>query len=389
MTLTRRTRASLSFAAVLVVASLIVGPVPAWAEAPGLDGARWSTSAEYLLWWMKDGPQAPTLLSTAGVGEPDFSPVLGSRTYDTGPQSGGRFGVGYRINPDWALEGIGFFLPGASDTRTVQSSGEPGSVRLVVPFFRVENSREARLTIANPGEFYGDARESLVSDMHGVELNVTRRLAGDDRWRLDLLGGFRYLRLRETLSFSASSATIPDPDVFQVTDVFETTNHFYGLQAGIRGEYARDRWFARGTAKVAVGVMRQSIDVGGDFVTNDFNNFQDPQHFVGGFFAQPTNLGQHGRDRFGVVAEAGLKLGYRLTRWASLVVGYTFLYANPVVRPGPQIDRNINTTQALSFQAPETPPPVLTLTGPAQPTVRWRETDVWVQGLTAGVSFAF
>ena len=372
-----------------VVLSLLLAPGPSAAEAPGLDGARWSTSAEYLLWWMKDGPQAPPLLSTGTVGTPSFSPVLGSREYDTGPQGGGRFGVGYRINPDWALEGIGFFLADASDTRTVQSSGAPDSTRLVIPYFRVDESRESRLTIANPGEFSGNARESLVSGMHGAELNLTRRVTGDARWRLDALGGFRYLRLRETLSFSASSVFIDNPDVFQITDVFETTNHFYGLQAGLRGEYARDRWFARGTAKVALGVMRQSIDISGGLLTNDFNDFQEPLHTVGGFFAQPSNIGRHDRDRVGVVAETGLKLGYRLTSWASIVVGYTFLYANPVVRPGSQIDRNINTTQALSAQVPETPPPTLTLAGPALPAVRWRETDVWVQGLTAGISLTF
>jgi hypothetical protein len=375
-------------AAALVVLALFT-PVPTSAEAPGLDGARWATSAEYLLWWMKDSPQAPPLLSTGSVGQPDFSPVLGSRPYETSPQSGGRFSVGYRINPDWALEGIGFFLPDASDTKTVQSSGAPGSVRLVVPYFRVDESRESRLTIANPGDFYGAARESLTGGMHGAELNVTRRIGGGDRWRLDALGGFRYLRLRENLTFSASSVAIDVPDVFQLTDIFETTNHFYGLQAGVRGEYAWDRWFARATGKVALGVMRQSIDVTGSLLTNDFNDLGDPQLFVGGFFAQPTNIGSHGRDRFGLVTEAGLKVGYRLTSWASIVVGYTFLYANPVVRPGSQIDRNINTTQSLAAQIPQSPPPPLTLTGPALPTVRWRETDVWVQGLTAGVSFNF
>jgi len=380
-------RASRAVAVAVLV--LVTTPVAGFAEAPGLDGSRWSTSAEYLLWWLKDSPAAPPLLSTGTLGQPDFSPVLGSRDYDVSPQSGGRFGVGYRFDPDWAIEGIGFFLPSAADTRTVQSSGAPGSARLVVPIFRVEESRESRLSIANPGEFSGTARESLTADLHGAELNVTRRLAGDDRWRLDLLGGFRYLRLHETLSFSASSVTIPDPDIFQITDVFETTNRFYGLQAGIRGEYARDRWFVRATAKVALGVMRQSIDVTGSLLTNDFNDFLDPQRFVGGVFTQPSNIGGHDRDRFGVVPEVGLRVGYRLAPWASIVVGYTFLYANAVVRPGPQVDRDVNTTQSMAFQTPQTPPPALTLTGPAAPSVRWRESGFWAQGLSVGVSLAF
>lgn len=348
-----------------------------------------SASAEYLLWWMKDSPAAPPLLSTGTLGEPDFSVVFGARNYDTGPQQGGRFTAGYRLDRDWAIEGIGFFLPSTSVTRSVASSGAPGSVRLVIPFFRVNENQESRLTIANPGDFFGDARESLSNSLHGAELNVTRRLAGSDRWRLDGLGGFRYLRLRETLSFAASSVAFAVPDIFGVTDVFETTNRFYGAQAGLKGEYASDRWFAQATAKVALGVMRQSLDVAGSFVTNDFTDFTIPQTFRGGVFAQPTNSGRLDRDRFAVVPEVGLKLGYRLTPWASVFVGYTFLYASAVARPGEQIDRSINATQAMALQAPQTPAPTLALQGPSGPTARIRDTDWWVQGLNAGVAFSY
>jgi hypothetical protein len=350
---------------------------------------RLSASAEYLLWWMKDSPAPPPLLSTGTLGESDFSVVLGGRDIDTGMQSGGRFTAGYRFNGDWAIEGVGFFLASTSETRTVQSSGEPGSVRLVIPIFRVEQNREGRLQIANPTEFYGDARESLTNSMHGVELNVTRRIAGGDGWRLDALGGFRYLRLRETLSFVASSVAIAAPDVFDPFDSFETSNRFYGGQIGIKAEYTRDRWFARASAKVALGVMRQSLDINGTLLTNDFNDFGTPLTFVGGVFAQPTNIGSYHSDRFAVVPEAGLSVGYRLAPWASVFVGYTFLYASNVARPGDQIDRGINTTQALSFQAPQTPPPPLVLEGPARPAARIRDSDFWVQGLSVGVSFAF
>jgi hypothetical protein len=89
------------------------------------------------------------------------------------------------------------------------------------------------------------------------------------------------------------------------------------------------------------------------------------------------------------VPEAGLKVGYRLTPWASVFVGYTFLYASAVVRPGAQIDRNINTTQGMAFQAPQTPAPTLALEGPARPAVRVRESDFWAQGLNIGVSLSY
>ena len=71
--------------------------------------------------------------------------------------------------------------------------------------------------------------------------------------------------------------------------------------------------------------MRESLVVRGTLLTNDFNDLAAPQTFLGGVFAQPSNIGHHQRDRFAVVPEAALKVGYRLTSWASLFVGYTFL----------------------------------------------------------------
>jgi hypothetical protein len=371
-----------------VIVTLLTATTLAAAEPPG-DGPRLSASAEYLLWWIKDSPASPPLLSTGQLGDPDFSVVLGGRDYDPSPAQGFRFTVGYRLTGDWALEGIGFFLPTTSVTKTVRSSGAPGSPRLVIPVFRVDGSREDRLTIANPGEFFGDGRESLRSGMHGAELNVTRRIVASEGFRLAALAGVRYLRLSERLAFSASSVALEVPDVFQITDVFEATNRFYGVQLGVTGEAVRGGWFAQGTAKVGVGVMRESLDIAGTLFTNDFNDLAAPQTFAGGIFAQPTNIGRHDRNRFAVVPEVGVKVGYRLTSWASVFVGYTFLYASSVIRPGDQIDRNVNTTQAMAFQAPQTPPPSLTLQGPALPAVRLRESDFWAQGLNAGVSFSY
>jgi hypothetical protein len=386
--MTLPTTGPMSFVVMAWIALALV-LIPMTTVASAQDGAGFSASAEYLLWWMKNSPAAPPLLSTGTLGDPDFSVVFGGRDYDTGAQPGGRFSVGYRFNRDWALEGIGFFLTSTAATRIVTSSGAPGSVRLVIPIFQVDQNREGRLTIANQGEFFGDARESLGNSLHGAELNVARRIAGADSWRLEALAGVRYLRLRETLSFAASSVALDVPDVFDLTDVFETTNRFYGAQAGIKGEYVRDRWFAQATAKVALGVMRQSLDVRGTLLTNDFNDLAAPQTFPGGVFAQPTNIGDHHRDRFAVVPEVGLKVGYRVTPWASLFVGYTFLYASAVARPGNQIDRGVNTTQAMAFQAPQTPAPSPALEGPPRPAARIRDSDFWVQGLNVGVSFSY
>ena len=129
--------------------------------------------------------------------------------------------------------------------------------------------------------------------------------------------------------------------------------------------------------------MRQSVDVAGSTVTNALT--PTVQAFSGGIFAQPTNIGSHSRDVVAVVPEAGINVGFRLTDWASIVVGYTFLYASNVARPGNQIDRTINPTQSAAISL--TNPAVLS--GVARPEFRFKGTDFWAHGLNAGLAFSF
>src|SRR5205814_2279088 len=166
--------------------------------------------------------------------------------------------------------------------------------------------------------------------------------------------------------FATDSPNIPPahPDVFQTRDEFDVANNFHGLQVGAR---ARADWgpvFLTGMLKVALGAMVESVDIDGSLVTNDFNNFGVPQTFKGGYFALPTNIGSHTRSVFAVVPEAGLTLGYQITPWMAVTAGYTFLYANNVVRAPQQVNRNINPTQASAITGTAASPPV----GPAAPT---------------------
>lgn len=154
---------------------------------------------------------------------------------------------------------------------------------------------------------------------------------------------------------------------------------------GVRTRYGWGSWTFSGTFKFALGALAQSVDIDGFLLTNDFNGFGEPQKFPGGYFAQPTNIGNHSRTVFAVVPEIGLNVGYKVTNWIILLLGYTFLFTNNVVRPGDQIDRGINPTQNASFGgAPPTP-----LVGPARPAFTYQESDFWAQGLNVGVAFRF
>ncbi len=96
--------------------------------------------------------------------------------------------------------------------------------------------------------------------------------------------------------------------------------------------------------------MQQRVSVNGFLETNDYNDYGPTQTFPGGYFALPSNIGdllaQHVRGRAG---GRDLNLGYRLTPQATVYVGYSFLYASDVARPGEQVNRNINPTQTVSY----------------------------------------
>ena len=343
-------------------------------------------SAEALLWWFK-GNATPPLVTDGLFGGPGTKVFLGDRGADSNPNPGFRLTASHDLTATWGVESTFFYIPPRSTSRTVGSSGQPGSKDLFIPFIDVTISRESLTNLSSETLFSGRATEELRNSLLGAELNGTMRLPMLGSLRMDALAGFRYLRLRETYTFTTDSPNIPPQpaDVFRTRDEFDATNNFFGLQVGAR---ARADWgpvFLGGLVKVALGAMVQSVDIDGQLVTNDFNNFGTPQTFVGGYFAQPTNIGNHTRHVISVVPEAGLTLGYRITPQLSVFTGYTFLYASNVVRAPQQVNRQINPTGAPALAGN----PPRTLVGPAQPSFKFNSSDFWAQGLNVGLAYRF
>jgi hypothetical protein len=204
---------------------------------------------------------------------------------------------------------------------------------------------------------------------------------------MDAIGGFRYLRLKESYSFTTNSSYNPPypNDIWYTNDDFDTTNNFYGAQAGLRASIDQGGFFATGIAKVALGAMVQKVDINGSLVTNDYTNFGPTVTYPGGYFALPTNIGSYSHTAFAVVPEVALNAGYRITPSVSLFAGYSFVYASNVVRPGNQISRNINWTQSTSY----TEDPNAKLRGPALPTFQFNDSSFWAQGFNVGLAVRF
>lgn len=110
---------------------------------------------------------------------------------------------------------------------------------------------------------------------------------------------------------------------------------------------------------------------------------QSPVNAGSGMLAAASNIGSYLHNAFAVVPEVGLNLGYDLTSWLRVKVGYSFIYWSSVVRPGGQIDRNLDPRQSPSLQAY-----IPGFVG-HEPVPFFNTSSFWAQGLNVGVQLRF
>ena len=359
--------------------------------------------AEYLLWWIRDA-NVPPLVTTGSpfdpipgaLGQPG-TVVLTDDELDYGSLNGARFTFGTWLD-DCRTHGVElgyFFLEEGSDHF---SAASPGSPILGRPFFDVSTGTPSVEYAALPGVVADDIQIRSDSQFMGAELNGLCNLWCETAcgceprgYRGDLIYGFRYLDLDEGLGIGEQAIlltdlpagrvfpTSPAPAGTQLAifDQFETQNRFYGGQLGMRWEARRGRTFVWLLGKVGLGSTHQEVRITGQSTANIPG--VGVQRFSGGELTQPTNIGDYDRDRFSVVPEVGLTLGYQATDRLSLLAGYTFIYWSNVVRPGDQIDTGVNTSQRFGGA----------LVGDPRPAFSFRETDFWAHGLSLGAAYTF
>jgi Putative beta barrel porin-7 (BBP7) len=384
-------------------------------------GNQFWFGGEYLLWWLNKSPEPVPLLvavppadlkltgpATSALNQPGTQVVLGGSAFPTEAQSGARFTIGSWLDADrvFGVEGNYLFLDRRTTSQTVTSPGPPYGPSLTTPFLSISAPPklsagvfESQDTIAFMGST-GTATLSSTSSLQGAELNGLINLAGADQLQLALLGGFRWVNLHESLD--RGSSQVRDTDLVKfpplgefvtTLDQFDTRNDFYGGQVGARLSYEGARFSVSATAKVALGDVNEVVNIKGESILNvtGLNGPAAGMKLVpvttlpGGVFAQPTNIGHYSRNRFAVAPEATFRLGYNLTEWAQLFVGYDFLYIDHVARPGDQIDRGINQTQLLAL----TGLPAPALVGPARPAFAFQDSSFWAQGISFGLAFRF
>jgi len=364
--------------------------------AENRDSSRIWARGDYLLWWVKGAPLPVPLVTTGdpavgfpgvnsagAIDQPSTRVLLGGSSSNFGAFSGMRFILGAWLDTDQTVgvEGSGFLLERRSN-QFVAGSDAAGNPPLYFPAFNVVTQGERGLAISDPLRlFSGDVFVTSTIELWGAELNGVFNVRRRPGLELNLLAGFRYADLKENLSIHNTTNDLVFINTTVANDQFDTRNQFYGGQLGGRVSWQRERLTLDMTTKVALGATHQVVNVQGN-ISQSGPGAVVPGTFPGGIYAQPTNMGRRSANQFTVLPAVEFKAAYQVTPRVRTFVGYDFMYWNQVVRPGNQIDRNVNQSQSPIFGGGA-------LVGPAAPTPLFNRTDFWAHGLSFGIELRF
>jgi hypothetical protein len=345
---------------------------------------------EYLSSWFH-GYSVPAMLTTSnpqtsrGILGNEGTTVLFGGDLDLQQHQGGRFTFGFWVEPShsWGFETRYFFL---ADRHAGVKFASRGAPLLAAPFFNALTDEQDAVPIANLAITDLNARSGFAdvyanSRLQGLELSSAHNYFRGPRGRVDLLWGYRYLRLDEGINNNIATfipaAGGTTGTLFLIYDQFGTENSFHGINGCLRSQWWWGCWSLDINTQIAIGATRASSHVFGQTTSVSPTGVVNTQ--VGGIYALPNNSGDTTHVRFSTASEFDIGLGYQWFDHVRLTLGYNVLYWTGVVRPGDLIDTRINPNQF---------PPV-TSGGPLLPEKRFSNTNFWANSLTLGLELRY
>jgi hypothetical protein len=373
--------------------------------------------AGYRIWIKPDwinyrtkGQDLPPLVTTSPVGtpqteagvlgEPDTSILFGNQEVDEDRRNGGRIDFGY-----WLVDGefvgvSGHYFILEEDSTTFSESSvfsegptadrilarpffnfdpavlAPDSALIAFPDFQIDNPDGSVTIVDLDGSI--DIRTSVDVQSAGAMITNLLWIDFTTNWRVDFLSGYRFFKLDDSIEINDRFTTVGGvlaPTTFESTDRFEATNEFHGGEVGLKGQAFYGRFSLELLSKIAFGNNHQEVDISG---SNSVTTLGQTVTTEGGLLALPTNIGEHTRNQFTILPEAGMTFRFELTKNVRLSAGYSFIYVDKVLRSAEQIDLGVNTTQIGG-----------TLVGDPRPAFFGRDDSFWVRGVTAGFELRY
>jgi Putative beta barrel porin-7 (BBP7) len=358
------------------------------------DTFRFWAQADCVVGWVREAP-APLPLATSGdskkklpgaIGQPGTTVLFGNSGIGFRTALGPRLTLGAWLDAErnFGVEGGGYVVDQRVNNFIAQSN-DTGSPLLAIPFVKTTSTSAAESAhlISNPKKVVGDILVASSLERWGTEMNGVYCFWRQPGLELSLLAGMRYENLQESMRILQHSFTLANKTNTTFDDHFDTFNRFYGGQIGGRVHWQYDVWVVEVSSKIALGGMHQLVDVQGD--SSQYGPKASPAgSFPSGFFAQASNTGQRTANPLVAMPSLQAKLGYQITPHLRFSAGYGILYWNQVVRPGDQIDRNINLTQSPILGATNG-----TLVGPALPAPLFHRSGYWAQDVNFGLELRF
>ncbi len=352
--------------------------------------------------WQSSGMHVPALVTTnnstttppvtqAGVlGAPGTQVLYGDGEILGNTVSGGRFYAGLPLDYDHRLilEGEYFSLEEAADSFSANSNGTPILAR---PFFNLLASpnnipAESSELVAYPNVVRGTVGVEASSTFQGAAARLRYLLCCSEGcvtplagrrpevyggYRMELTGGYRYLKLQDNLRITEDLTSNSPTGTFDMFDSFATDNQFHGVELGMLLQTRRGRWTMDWVSRLGIGSTSATSMIAGQTSINNATPV------AGALLAQTSNIGTYDTSDFAVTPELGLTLGFDLTPRFRLLAGYSMIYWSRVLRAGDQIDRELNPNLI--------PPAVSPLVGPLRPDQNFVWSDFWAQGVSVGL----
>lgn len=316
------------------------------------------------------------------LGAAGTSILFGNSQIGQESDQGYRFGGGLWLNQDqtWGVGGRYYRLDQDAINFDRVSNGDPILAR---PFFDTQSNEQASLLVAFPSLYSGNISATAANQVSGGDVYLRALLLSGHGNRLDLIGGYDYANIDDSVSvshgvvFNDPAGRFPIGTSLVSRDLFDVENVFNGGSVGLMSESEDGCVTWRLLAKVAFGNMNQRVGIRGTSTATSPNGAVAVNN-AEGLLALPTNIGDYEQDQFAVMPEAGVSAGIKLTKQLQMTVGYSFLYWSRVQLAGDAIDTTVNTSQFAG-----------NVIGTPRPQFQFEDTSFWVQGINFGLNLRY
>lgn len=232
-------------------------------------------------------------------------------------------------------------------------------------------AQEDAVIISQQGLFTGSVQAEFETKLFLTDGYARMTFCRNKASRLELIGGYTYAKLDDTLAITSNRVDTSNPTLPGVafSSLYDTENEFYGGQIGFESLVTRGCWSARMLSKIHLGNMEQTVTKLGTTADSLAGNVIATQNSS---VLIDEQQGTETQDVFTFIPELDFTIGYRFRDHVSFTAGYTFLYFDNVAMAGDQVDRNRDTS---TIGANVTPVGYEIIEG-----------NHWVQGISLGAS---